>query len=274
MRRIPKEILLDFLEEKIDNNNNFPCSYGLSWRNDTSWNNYKQSIVPEKDKNLKNIFENINSNIIISHIREITKKFTQEEIELEINIDNTHPFIYKENTFFHHGDLMYTKNNKCLIYQKEKNNIFFKKLIIKLKKNISQELLQKITGNTDSELMFYLFLSIFEKIKKEFDFSIKKLLLVSFYRMLQLINSYEFDNISNIIFTNNNYILIANVYRVSSTNNKKNNPLYINLKNGIIITSVKKDSYKTLKDNQILLIDINNDKIYKYIIPSELYNSN
>ena len=89
--------------------------FGYSWFTDTGkWRTYKKPICAIEDKN----FMNINSNIVISHIRIVHKETKNEsEIMEDKQVINTHPYIYDNWTFVHHGDLLFIDNGKLSPYQ-------------------------------------------------------------------------------------------------------------------------------------------------------------
>ena len=52
-----KKILLDFLLEKANDKDMFPCSYGILWYDAQKyeWNNYKKPTIPWKEEGIENL---------------------------------------------------------------------------------------------------------------------------------------------------------------------------------------------------------------------------
>jgi|GEM_PF-4800876 len=97
---------------------------------------FKSPFPIWNDNNLTNLTKIIYSNCFISHIRASTLT--------ETSWQNCHPFIYKNFSFIHNGEI--TKFD-C-----------FKLEIINF---ISKDLFLKIRGNTDSEYIFYLIMHFY-----------------------------------------------------------------------------------------------------------------
>ena len=106
------------------------------------WSVYKTVAAPHlEDPKLNELIDKISINtLIIGHIRN-----AQIANMPKRDIKNTHPFYYKNRVFVHNGYL----KNAHLQYVRE--SIYAK---------ISPEFRANIKGHTDSELLFYLFLSV------------------------------------------------------------------------------------------------------------------
>lgn len=98
---------------------------------------YKTTEHCWSDKNLLNLSKYLKTKLCMGHIRGI-KPFQKY---MEISYDNCHPFVYKNYSFCHNGDI---KNFKLI--KKPLRNI------------ISKNLLKNLKGDTDSEYLFYLFI--------------------------------------------------------------------------------------------------------------------
>ena len=113
--------------------------FGIGWYQMSRKNPflYRSSKSPWSDCNILNISEYINSHLFMAHIRAI-KPFSNSIV----NENNCHPFQYRNILFMHNGDLKETLSLKKYLYQ-----------------NVPNYLLNNIQGQTDSELVFCLFLS-------------------------------------------------------------------------------------------------------------------
>jgi predicted glutamine amidotransferase len=203
--------------------------YGFAWYDQNKINYYKSPLVFYKDKNLYNVLNNISSNIIIGHIRQKTDSNTC--------YDNTHPFYYNNQVFFHNGKIKdFNKNKKIII------------------KYINLNYIPLIKGYTDSECLFYLYLTFLDIYLYQY----KK-------AMFEMFNLFKYLNIeltANIIYANENYICITR-YIVYNNDDKQIPPsLYIDYSNGIIISSEPiTTNWQLIKDNTIFIIDIKSSNI-------------
>jgi predicted glutamine amidotransferase len=82
------------------------------------------------------------SDIIIGHLR------NKGSCVGDVKIENTHPFQYKEFIFCHNGKIIDFENNINI-----------------LKNEISPMYLKEIKGETDSEIIFYILISYYQKNK-------------------------------------------------------------------------------------------------------------
>lgn len=83
--------------------------YGIITKNKNDWHLNKSIKPPYIDDSYKKI---LNSNFIIAHLRQIYKEnMTNNAIQKETIIQNTHPFVYRNIYFMHHGDLFLENSN-------------------------------------------------------------------------------------------------------------------------------------------------------------------
>jgi predicted glutamine amidotransferase len=216
------------------------------------------------DPNNKKLIKDIDSKTIIGHIRNIYhENMTPEQICDELKMENVHPFQHENHLFMHHGDLFLEYKNDLVNYQLGHNDKEFKNVINKIMKNISPEFKSKIKGKTDSEIIFYLLLFIQKLSRRNHDE--KNAIVNSFHILNRILNKYGISNSSNIVFTNNQYIFIAKIYNNNSTKNLKNPDLFIDIKNGVLISNYKLiDSMKNVEKNKLLVIDMNTDLMEEY----------
>ena len=252
-----KKLLKEFL--KKSNEEHLEYGYGISWYNE-NWNTYKCNCFHMTDPNNKKLIKDIDSKTIMAHIRNIYhENMTPEQIYNELKIENTHPFQHENYLFMHHGDLFLEYNNDLNNYQLRHNDKEFKNVIKKVIKNISPEIKKYIKGNTDSEIMFYLLLSIQKDLQQKYDE--KNAIVNSFLILNRMLSNYGISNSSNIIFANNNYIFIAKIYSNNSTKTLKNPDLFIDIDGGILISNRKIiRKMKEFEKNMLYVIDIKNNE--------------
>jgi glutamine amidotransferase len=205
--------------------------FGLAWYEKKSLKFYKSPLIYTEDLNINNVISNLKSNIIFGHIRQKTESNTC--------YDNTHPFYYNNQIFMHNGKI--------------KDFIKHKDLIIKY---IDPKYLFFIKGYTDSEVLFYLFLTFNENISNP------KLAMKTIFDLFKYL---DIELTANIIYANENLILVTR-YLVYNENNyveKQIAPsLYIDYSDGIIISSEPfTNNWELIKENTIFIIDIKNSNI-------------
>uniref|UniRef100_A0A6C0DA88 Glutamine amidotransferase type-2 domain-containing protein n=1 Tax=viral metagenome TaxID=1070528 RepID=A0A6C0DA88_9ZZZZ len=201
--------------------------FGFAWLVDNTYKIYKQPILYNQDKSLNDKLKEIKSSIVLGHIR--NKSIS------DIKYDNTHPFIYENNVFIHNGFIKnFLKNKKLLM-----NYIDPK---------------YKMLGETDSEFLFYLYLSIYNKIK---DYKLSMKIMLNLFRYLKIELS------ANIIFANNEVVVITR-YLVNDNKIEYPASLYYNnvSSNSLLITSEPiTESWTIIPSNSIILFDIKNSII-------------
>jgi predicted glutamine amidotransferase len=274
----PKRLLLNFFDkcEQEDINDGF----GICWYNQHSWHTYKKPLHYRDDPHIFRKVDNISSKVIIAHARNINKEeVSKYHILKERCVENTHPILYNGYLFMHHGDLLIESEKGLLGHQRFKRLPEFRIKIKELRTHIDAELLKDMKGNTDSELLLFLFLSIQkqsseEKSGKDSELNKKltteEIMLKSFLEMINLIEKNDLVNKSNIVLAVNGYVLIAKILKNNSKFKKTNElPLYVDAKNkGEIIASTIKLSQnaENLKNNTIILINHKKNIINTYKI--------
>jgi predicted glutamine amidotransferase len=218
--------------------------FGYSWMTETGkWRTYKKPICATEDDN----FMNINSNIVISHIRLVYKGTKSDfEIKEDKQLINTHPYNYGNWTFVHHGDLLFIDSGKLIAYQILQREPRIQKHISKLYDYISPKHKKLIKGNTDSEIIFHLFLSVWENLVHKEKMDKGAAMIESLHQILELIKKHKIVNRSNLIVANGEHILVANVC-INSTSididrfGSPFNPLtlFMDTSDGILVTAAK-----------------------------------
>lgn len=207
--------------------------FGIAHIDENKWKIDKTIEEPDID------FDKISkSELIIIHMR----KNCQLEVPCLISngktsLENTHPFFYENNIFAHNGSIYHFEEKKHL-----------------LKKYISKDLFPKIKGETDTEWIFFLFLTLLRKNKKSVSSVLEKL-----FKILKTIFS-EFN--ANFIFSNNDFSVITRYsYKIPA------NSLYYDTSNGIIISSEPiTKNYKLVPENTMIYVDHNEKMAFLHYI--------
>lgn len=115
--------------------------FGLSWYHpDIPVPGAYKDVTPAwNNPNLKQIARAIKSHCFFAHVRAASTG--------GVNYPNCHPFIFKNLSFMHNGTVPYFKQTKRAMLSR-----------------ISERAFQLIQGTTDSEMMFAMFVTNFEKL--------------------------------------------------------------------------------------------------------------
>jgi len=108
---------------------------------------YKTNVIPCYDKNLNNISAYIQSNCLLAHVRGVPYSFNEK-----ITIENAHPFCYSYKDY----NIAFAHNGRISSFGKLKHAIF---------PYLSEKFFYQISGSTDSEWIYALFMSILDKKK-------------------------------------------------------------------------------------------------------------
>jgi len=227
---------------------------GLAYLLNEHWINRLCPLSPEICTGVLTDLSKTEHSPIIVHLRQYSVK-NNYYINAFQTLENTHPFLYKDYIFAHNGELLNFGKNKNLL------------------KFIDKDLKTNILGKTDSEEMFYLLLTIYEKTRetesnksklkssKKYQF-IHENILIPFLRILS--NNFE-EVLANIIFSTPEFSIITryiyiqeNQKNQDSQRNKEIKPLslYYSVKNGLIVSSEPIGSgYKLVPEQTAIYVD-------------------
>ena len=207
---------------------------GIAYRHKDKWVNRSCPMSPEICIQLLLDLPKIKEPTII-HLRQRCTNNCKESTA-EIMLENTHPFLYRDTVFAHNGQL----------YN-------FDMEPMKLMKYIDKDLQEYIFGKTDSEKIFYVFLTAFRKFEKKHnvDFQeIHKNVLVPFFEIL----SKEYPKyLANFIFSNSDFSIVTR-YKHGITGPALS--LYYSVKNGLVISSEPIGSgYRIVPEQTVIYVD-------------------
>lgn len=262
-----KKKIMDFLEQSHHNSKNTPGldsdtdhiqhmdGFGFAYFNSVThkWKSVKSAKHYKEVKNIEDIVNQVSvSHTVIGHIRKQTGN-------AGVSILNTHPFTYKNQLFLHNGTLE-----------------GFDMIKRKLRKQIVPSLRDCIRGDTDTEWMFYLFLTIKDYLEnrvlpKTTHVNSKTEKLFECYKpipieILATTVSHFFQHLfktfhqftANIVYSNKDYTVITRC--VKSPNNTLRAPsLYINGEVGhkklLISSEPILEKHILIPEQKVIMID-------------------
>lgn len=207
---------------------------GIAYFNE-KWKINKWVHVEESE--LQETYNKLEKGIVIIHLRHKCHLIKCRISNGEESVENTHPFSY--------GNILFTHNGSILDFHKYKQY---------LRRFIDNDLFVRIKGTTDSEWLFYIFLTRYLSEKpslKDFHTMLEKILidLQLFCREFTL----------NIIFSTPEYSVLTRYihYNKSDHFGKQHaNSLYYDSSDGFLVTSepmTKK--YKLVPENCAIYVD-------------------
>lgn len=243
-----KEKIMNFLSQSthkvkntpgVDNsyeNSRHLDGFGFSWISGKQWKTYKSPVLHVNDAHFeKQVPSIVKSHIIIGHIR--------NKIYGNASKENTHPFFFKNQVFFHNG---FVKD-----FMKHKSAIMGK---------INKKYHSHIKGETDSECLFYLFLTIKDMVYSPsmVDQSMVEQSMVDVSKLFfQTLKDMKLTCLVNIVFADEKYVVISRYSILQKPTNKDSNlSLYYDNTDGIVISSEPiTDNYKLFPENSILIME-------------------
>jgi predicted glutamine amidotransferase len=216
-----KQKMYDFLNQSthpkkftpdIDNHRDLlfhEDGFGFAWF-DKKWKIYKNPFVYHEDPNLENRINHMKKEIVIGQIK--NNDFAKN-LRHDINV---HPFIFENHVFVHNGYIDDFKKHRAFLI-----------------KHIDQSFLNEICGDTDTEILFFMFLSILKKNKRA---SLQK----SMNELFQIFQKNKIELSANFIYANDKEVLITRyIYYNKKDYKEEQHPpsLYYILKNNQLLIS-------------------------------------
>lgn len=206
-----------------------PDGFGLAGFAEGKWVVYKSPRLYREIENLDEIVSRMAAHsLVIGHIRKCDTTYSRVQRE------NTHPFYYRNHVFLHNGYLRHYSDHRS-----------------KLEKLVDPDLRAHIKGDTDTETMFYLILSILRK--QEGKMGVERLHL-AFQELFRKVSSIVSKYNANIIYGNKEYSAV-----IRYAHGPQNPPsLYMNgsSRSGMLITSEPiSRSYSIIPRNCMMVMD-------------------
>ena len=214
---------LDTTHDDITVKDGFGIAY-MGPRN-KKWHVYKKPTTYNKDDHLATKIDTIPDHFILGHLRGITVHGPNDLRKV-----NTHPFQYENNVFLHNGYIRHFRDHMDQLYA-----------------FILPKYLPHILGETDSELLFFMYLSAIDKTCGHDP-------VVAMRALMKYIDDLDVFFIGNMIFSNDRFSIIT---RYVNDPNDEPPALYMDTSDGgVLITSepVTKN-YQLLPRNEILFIE-------------------
>ena len=213
--------------------------FGIALQKNNRWKTIKKNDLPM----LKEIQE---SNIVVIHLRRNCHLVKKCRVSNGKNtMENTHPFSYKDAIFAHNGNIV--------DFEKHKKH---------LRKFIADDLFRNIQGETDSEWIFFMFLTLLEK-KDGKDMNFIHALLEQMIKNLQSVCD-EFS--LNIIFSNKDFSIITRYIHYDKTNYIKKqepNSLYYDTSSGLVVSSEPiSKKYTLIPENTAVYVEHSTEHAY------------
>lgn len=204
--------------------------YGLAGYNERTgkWAMYKSALSPDADPSSSTLAKRMSVHpLVIGHLRRQLPSNPAKPA-----IENSHPFYYKNRVFLHNGQIIG-------VHTPESRQWFLQ--------NILPEYHSHIRGLTDTELMFYLFLTILQRkeqsscdlppppLKKKelfergcFNANKFDLLRDSIRELFHMLDAKFQMYIANIVYADKEYSIITHVMKNESAKDRRQNPMYLN----------------------------------------------
>jgi len=249
-RKHTPKLLQKFL--KKSETENLKDGYGISWISGGLWRTHKKPIAAFADSKIPDV----DSDIVLAHLRYIDKaKMELSEVREEISVKNTHPFTYGNWVFAHHGDIFYKDREELWRYHVSRREPRFQKAIARLYQHISPKHQKLIKGDTDSEILFHLFLSILENLDPTEKTDEKDAMMHSFTKMLDILQKNNIENSSNFILAKGDCILVASTHSNHSGLPLKRVGMFMDDTDGLLVCSSKMTpSSKKIKSNSMFIV--------------------
>ena len=233
-----------------DQTNNLD-GFGFAYIHNLKWNIYKKPIIYLQDPRFINklayITQSLN-NICIGHIRQ--KSYG------ESTIFNTHPFIYENQVFMQNGYIKDFNIHK-----------------LELLNYVHPYFHNKINGDTDTELLFFMFLTIYKdqcnkNCTKRRKCQISQILFNSIQKLFNVFKKLKIEISANIIYADDIHVVITRYLhynRNAYTQTQYPLSLYYNNDDGITISSepIYKNNNILISENTMIIMNYSNIKKFR-----------
>jgi predicted glutamine amidotransferase len=214
----------------------------------TKWSIYKKPHISKEDPDIDQVLETVaESPVILGHIRSASKG-------MAVAYENTHPFHYKNQVFMHNGQI----------------HGFTPLIRLALVKHILPKFRPSIKGTTDSEVLFYLFLTQSEKTHLK---DSAKSLIEAFQRTISILKNAGIREFAgNIVFANKTHVLVTRYLMHDAANFPKKqtpNSLYISDIDGHTCISsepVSKKRATLIPENVAMVFSIGKDHVFETMV--------
>jgi hypothetical protein len=170
-----------------------------------------------------------------------------KEILEEKRVENNHPFYYKDWVFVLHGDVFLLDKHDYYIFQRHHKEDMFKDFLLKIMGNILPKYRKMIKGKTDSELIFYLFLSMWENLSKDQKMDPKKGLYMCLLQVLDILQKSRVKYSFNFIIAKGKIILVNKSANCNTVLLENKINLFVDKSDGAIVVCSSKITGSSVK---------------------------
>ena len=211
------------------------------------WRVYKSSMKESNRSEIMHLFSEYS--LVIGHIRRTMLPLMRE---YGVKIENTHPFYYRNHVFLHNGMF---ENANSYAHRKW------------FKANILPDLWTQIKGDTDSEHVFYLLLSIIQNQNQNQKLEHEELNNAVQICFRLLYNAFD-KFFANFIYANKDYSVVGRIEKNATIENKRNATLYMSKeKNKILFSTLPLNNKQTLVEWGVIYVIHNHSaELHKYEI--------
>ena len=219
--------------------------FGFAWF-DQGWKLYKNPFIYHKDPNLDSKINKMKKEIVIGQLK--NNRYAKNKLH-HVNI---HPFVYENNII--------AQNGRIKDFKKHRDNLV---------KYIAADLVMHIMGETDTEFLLFMYLTILRR---------RKMSLQSIHdSMLELFRIFDKEGIeltANIIYANESYVLITRYIHYDRSHYKREQypqSLYYFMdkdgKNLLVSSEPVSEKYEIFPMNTMMVLNFHNMKKIHSVIP-------
>lgn len=222
--------------------------FGIAYQQGNEWISYKSLKNP-----ISKIYDEFNeiqkSHFVIIYLRRDCNRENDFSIApMRNTTENVHPFIYENYVFVHNGNI-----NDFETYKPN------------LRKYISDDLFSNIKGETDSEWIFYMFLTLLQK-KNGNELRNLKTLHSLLEKLLNILKTECEEFTANFIISNREISIITRYIHYEPAKYLEPqypNSLYYDMTNGVVVTSEPiTQHYKLVPENTAIYVDHFKNRAY------------
>ncbi len=187
-----------------------PDGWGFAFRQQTGWEVVKSPRPAFEDEQFKAQARQLQTDFLFAHVR--------RKSQGRVSLDNTHPFVYKDWVFMHNGNIP-----------------DFQRIRSELEKSLENSEPIRTVGGTDSEFLFFYFLSHFERVPSCDPYCVLNIVCGLIQRVIGLTSREDQAALAlNFLLSNGEYII---GFR------KNRSMFYARAEEGLLITSEPLDSH-------------------------------
>jgi len=156
--------------------------FGFAWFRKSRWSTYRNPLLYSRVPDLPELLQHVSrENLVLGHIRRATEPTIA-------SVENTHPFYYRNHVFIHNGEIHGFPEKREVVIRE-----------------IAADLRTALKGQTDSEAVFYLFLTYLRELAGPKN----EILPKAFVRTVQFLESHFEWILLNIAVSDKTHTLVS-----------------------------------------------------------------